>query len=64
MNQQWGLSSDISKGQITSRLNLIHLKKHLSSSLPDYVFDPGERPAKLAQKRAKVGRLGYGDEAD
>ncbi|KXN89469.1 Poly(A) polymerase pla1 [Leucoagaricus sp. SymC.cos] len=27
-----------------------HIK---SSSLPDYVFDPGERPAKLAQKRTK-----------
>lgn len=26
-----------------------------SSGLPDYVFDPGERPAKLAQKRTKVG---------
>ncbi|KAF8638592.1 hypothetical protein AX17_002133 [Amanita inopinata Kibby_2008] len=27
-----------------------HIK---SSSLPDYVFDPGERPPKLAQKRTK-----------
>lgn len=27
-----------------------HIK---SSALPDYVFDPGERPAKLAQKRTK-----------
>ncbi|KAF9450935.1 Poly(A) polymerase [Macrolepiota fuliginosa MF-IS2] len=27
-----------------------HIK---SSGLPDYVFDPGERPAKLAQKRSK-----------
>lgn len=28
-----------------------------SSGLPDNVFDPGERPAKLVQKRVKVGFL-------
>lgn len=37
---------------------------YLSSSLPDYVFDPGERPTKLAQKRTKVGNLGYRDKVD
>lgn len=37
---------------------------YLSSSLPDYVFDPGERPTKSAQKRTKVGNLGYCDKVD
>ncbi|KAJ3505576.1 hypothetical protein NLJ89_g7343 [Agrocybe chaxingu] len=30
-----------------------HIKRLVFSGLPDNVFDPGERPAKLAQKRSK-----------
>lgn len=37
---------------------------YLSSSLPDYVFDPGERPIRSAQKRTKVGNLSCGDKVD
>ena len=44
------------------RFGNLHLLKHLlisslSSGLPDNVFEPGERPPKLVQKRVKVGTL-------
>lgn len=35
-----------------------------SSGLPDNVFDPGERPAKLVQKRTKVGGPEHVNETD
>jgi hypothetical protein len=32
----------------------VHSKSHPSSGLPDNVFDIGEKPAKVTQKRVKV----------
>jgi poly(A) polymerase len=56
MTLPWELSCDISKG--LTFLNIYREPKNeviFRSALPDNVFDPGERPAKLVQKRVKVG---------
>lgn len=56
MKLPWELSCDISKGLKFSNLYRKAQNEVISrSALPDNVFDPGERPAKLVQKRVKVG---------
>jgi poly(A) polymerase len=55
MKLLWELSCDISKGWIFFE-SFRNSKRVISrSGLPDNVFDPGERPVKLLQKRMKVG---------
>lgn len=56
MKPPWGLSCDILKGLTFLTLYRKTRNEDISrSALPDNVFDPGERPAKLVQKRVKVG---------
>ena len=63
MKLLWELSCDISKGWISQNCTDNSKRVISRSGLPDNVFDPGERPAKLVQKRVKVGFL-LEDEAD
>jgi len=56
MKLPWELSYGILKG--LTFLNLYRKARNeviCRSALPDNVFDSGERPTKLVQKRVKVG---------
>ena len=55
MKLPWESSCDISKGLTFLNLYGKAGNEDISrSALPDNVFDPGERPAKIVQKRVKV----------